>query len=268
MLAARGVPSSPVTMAWNMSGKVRDEPPRCAAGLEWLMRSGLVASFGHAFRGVVQATVRERNMKVHVVAGLAVGIAGGDLALPTGARLALLLCVTLVISAEALNSALESLVDLHTKELRDEARHVKDAAAAAVLVLSIGSLLVAAVVLAESWDEVAVSVSRVRADAASGAVLLLVTAGLLVRARRPAIVDALGTVAGFVLLLVLAARSLSLPLTAMAAGLFALAAASAWSARQQRDEAAVAGDEARGPTPIERAHAGGAIAAKGTRRER
>ena len=40
------------------------------------MTTGLVASFGHALRGLVEVTARERNMKIHVLAGTAVGLAG------------------------------------------------------------------------------------------------------------------------------------------------------------------------------------------------
>ncbi len=45
-----------------------------------------------------------------------------------------------MLSGEALNSALESLVDLHTREFRREARAAKDAGA--VLALAAGSVLV------------------------------------------------------------------------------------------------------------------------------
>src|SRR5512136_956968 len=118
------------------------------------MPAGLLDSFGHALRGLVEVTSRERNMKIHVLAGVAVGVVGGEVALPYAGRLALLLAVALVISAEMLNSALESLVDLHTKEFREEARRVKDAAAGAVLVLAVGSVLLAAAVVAGSWESV------------------------------------------------------------------------------------------------------------------
>jgi diacylglycerol kinase (ATP) len=197
--------------------------------------AGLLSSFGHAFRGLVGAAASERNMKIHVVAGMAVGVAGGELALSTAARLVLLLCVMLVLSAETLNAALESLVDLHTREFRREARRVKDAAAGAVLVLALGSVLATAMVVAGNWDQVVASLPRLRAGAGLGGALLLLTAGLLAPARRPAVLDALGAAAGAILLALLALRSLSLPFTAMATGLFALAAASAWHARADRE---------------------------------
>ncbi|MBS1110161.1 MAG: hypothetical protein H6Q88_2153, partial [Anaeromyxobacteraceae bacterium] len=33
------------------------------------MSSGILLSFGHALRGLVEVTARERNMKLHVLAG-------------------------------------------------------------------------------------------------------------------------------------------------------------------------------------------------------
>jgi diacylglycerol kinase len=105
------------------------------------MPTGIFLSFGHALRGLVEVTARERNMKIHVLCGTAVGLLGAEVAMPVPSRLALLFAVVLVVAAEMGNSALEALVDLHTRELRDEARRVKDAAAGGVLVLALGAVL-------------------------------------------------------------------------------------------------------------------------------
>ena len=121
------------------------------------MASGILLSFGHALRGLVEVTARERNMKLHVLAGTAVGLAGAEVVLPPASRLALLLAIALVVAAEMANSALEALVDLHTQERREEARRVKDAAAGGVLVLAIGSVLLALAVLGASRDAVEVA---------------------------------------------------------------------------------------------------------------
>ena len=70
------------------------------------MPTGLFLSFGHALRGLVEVTARERNMKIHVLAGTAVGLLGAEVSLPAASRLALLLAVALVAAAEMGNSAL------------------------------------------------------------------------------------------------------------------------------------------------------------------
>jgi diacylglycerol kinase (ATP) len=141
--------------------------------------TGLVASFGHALRGVVEVAARERNMKLHVLAGLGVGLLGSEVALPLGARLALVVCVALVLAGEMLNSALESLVDLHTRELREEARRVKDAAAGTVLVFAAGAALVGLVVVVASWETVVEARPRILGDVLPDLALLAIAAGLL-----------------------------------------------------------------------------------------
>lgn len=190
--------------------------------------AGLLASFGHALRGLAEVTARERNMRVHVWAGVGVGLVGGAISLSPAARLALLLCAMLVISAEMLNAALESLVDLHTREFREEARRVKDAAAGAVLVLAAGSVLVALAVLAGGWGEVAASWPRLRDQAGTLVGVQALATLLLLPLRRPPWSWSLVVGAGAAGLLLVALRSSSLPFTALAAALFALAAASAW----------------------------------------
>jgi diacylglycerol kinase (ATP) len=189
--------------------------------------AGLLASFGHALRGLAEVTARERNMRIHVGAGVALGLLGGAVTLPPSARLGLLLCAMLVLAGEMANAALEALVDLHTRELRDEARRAKDAAAGAVLALAAGSGLAALVVLAGAWPEVAGSWPRLRAQAATLAGVEALAVLLLVPVRRPPWAWALVVGAGAAGLLLAALRSVSLPFTALAAALFALAAAAA-----------------------------------------
>jgi diacylglycerol kinase (ATP) len=191
------------------------------------MPTGLVASFGHALRGLVEVTARERNMKIHVLAGTGVGLLGSELVLPLAGRLALVLAVMLVVAAEMGNSALEALVDLHTRELREEARRAKDAAAGGVLVLSVGALLLALAVLAANAEAVQVALQR------RGVHLLLVAGALLLEGfllfgrSRSGLLDGVAIAAGAVLVSFLGFAGLSGALSLAAAFLFALAAASA-----------------------------------------
>ncbi|MGC3999897.1 MAG: diacylglycerol kinase family protein [Anaeromyxobacter sp.] len=195
-------------------------------------RTPLLASFGHAWRGLVHVAARERNMRLHLLAGVTVGLAGTELPLPGWGRVGVILAVALVIAGEALNSALEALVDLHTRERRPEARLVKDAAAGAVLALAAGAVLLGLPVLAEAW-------ARLPAPArpgplAMGRDLSIVAAAgaLLLPADRPRIADLALTVAGLVLLASAALHSASLPLTAVSALAFAIAAAAAQARRE------------------------------------
>ncbi|HUK66195.1 MAG TPA: diacylglycerol kinase family protein, partial [Anaeromyxobacteraceae bacterium] len=93
-------------------------------------------SLGHAWDGVVETAHQQRNMRIHLVAGLLVSLLGSGVPLGFGARLALLLCTFLVLSAEVANSALEAMVDLVSPQHHESARVAKDAGAGGVLVLA------------------------------------------------------------------------------------------------------------------------------------
>ena len=191
--------------------------------------AGLLGSFRHALRGLVEVAARERNMRLHLLAGMVVGVAGSEIPLSLAAQLGLFLCVTLVLAGEALNSALEALVDLHTAEFRHEARRVKDAAAGAVLALSAGAVLSAAAILAGHGAGFLASLSAGHAGL-DGALLALAAAVLGLRSSHAAL---LATAAvGASLLALLALRSVSLPFTVLAAALFVWAVAARWRGTQ------------------------------------
>jgi len=191
------------------------------------MPTGLVASFGHALRGLVEVTSRERNMKIHVLAGTGVGLAGAELLLPLAARLALVLAVMLVVAAEMGNSALEALVDLHTREFREEARRVKDAAAGGVLVLAVGAVLVALAVAAGNFDLVQTALHRRGVHLVLAAGVLLLQGFLLFGRSRSGLLDGIAIAVGAVLVSFLGFNGQSGALSLTAALLFALSAASA-----------------------------------------
>jgi diacylglycerol kinase (ATP) len=166
-------------------------------------------------------------MKVHVVSAILVALVGSGLPLGLAEKVTLIFCVLLVFFAEILNSALETLVDLATQEFDEKARVTKDAAAAAVLVLSIGSAVIFAALLVHNWNTVLASGPRIERQVLFG-VPLAGCAALLMRDRpRPWIQDALAFIAGLGLCAILAAWTTSVVFTAMTAGLLVLALAAA-----------------------------------------
>jgi len=199
------------------------------------MPTGLVLSFGHALRGLVEVTARERNMKIHVLAGTAVGLLGAEVSMPPASRLALLLAVALVVAAEMGNSALEALVDLHTREIREEARRVKDAAAGGVLVLALGAVLVAVAVAVASQDAVEAALHRRGVHFLLAAGALLLEGFLLFGRSRSAVLDGVAIGVGGLLVLFLGVNGLSGALSVAAALLFALASAAARVSRPRND---------------------------------
>ena len=200
------------------------------------MPSGILLSFGHALRGLVEVTARERNMKLHVLAGSAVGLLAAEVVLPSPARYALLLAIMLVVAAEMGNSALEALVDLHTRELREEARRVKDAAAGGVLVLAVGSVLLAVAVAIANEDALRIALSRRGVHFVLAVGVLLLEGFLLFGRSGSAVLDWIAIGAGGLLVVFLGVNGLSGALSLAAALLFALAAAAARFGRTRKGE--------------------------------
>lgn len=103
-----------------------------------------VQRLGYALAGVAHALRAENSFRTQALVALAV--VGGLVWLhPAPAWWALIvLTVTVVLAAELFNTALEELADHLHPDLHPRIRVVKDCAAAAVLVISLGALGVAA----------------------------------------------------------------------------------------------------------------------------
>lgn len=106
----------------------------------------LIRSFRHAFAGIAWALRTQRNMRIHALAALVVITAGLVDNLASWEWAAVVGCIALVWAAELLNSALEALCDRITTEPDEHIRRAKDAAAGAVLVCALISMIVAALV--------------------------------------------------------------------------------------------------------------------------
>ncbi len=101
---------------------------------------GLLRSFGYAFQGVAACLLRERNFRIHTLAG-ALAIAMGAYCQLSGTQWAvLLLAIALVLCCEAVNTAVEAAVDLVSPGEHPLAKLAKDCAAGAVLLAAAGSV--------------------------------------------------------------------------------------------------------------------------------
>ncbi|HET9037904.1 MAG TPA: diacylglycerol kinase family protein [Myxococcaceae bacterium] len=188
---------------------------------------GFWASALHAWNGLVHTVMHQPNMKVHVVSAILVGLVGSGLPLGLAEKVTLIFCVLLVFFAEILNSALETLVDLATQEFDEKARVTKDAAAAAVLVLSIGSVVIFAALMVHNWDTVLANGPRIERQVLFG-IPLAGCAALLMRDRpRRWVEDALAFAVGLGLVAFMATWTTSIVFSAMTAGLLVLALAAA-----------------------------------------
>lgn len=115
-------------------------PPRAPAAL--------VRAFACAGAGLADAALRERNLRIHLGLGVLATCGAAVLELTPAERALVLACAGAVVAAEAVNSALETIVDVVLPGPDPRARFAKDAAAGAVLALAVASVAVAAAVLA------------------------------------------------------------------------------------------------------------------------
>jgi diacylglycerol kinase len=97
----------------------------------------LIRSFGYAFSGLYHALRDQRNLRIHFIIALLVVVASAYFQITSAEWVLLLIMISLVISLELVNSAIENLTNLVTIENNPLAGRVKDIAAAAVLFSSI-----------------------------------------------------------------------------------------------------------------------------------
>ncbi|NMB20758.1 MAG: diacylglycerol kinase family protein [Firmicutes bacterium] len=107
----------------------------------------LYDSFRDAWRGILYVFRSERNMRIHLVAGLVVLLLAGLLGVPRLEFLILILTIGMMFVAELFNTAFEEVVNLITKEYHPLAGIVKNIAAGAVLVAALTALWVGYIIL-------------------------------------------------------------------------------------------------------------------------
>lgn len=107
-----------------------------------IARSRFWSSFHYAFQGITYVTKTQPNMRVHLVIAAGVLLATLLLRLDRLYVIAVVAMIALVLALELLNTAIESVVDLLTVTHHPLAKTAKDAAAGAVLIASLGAVVV------------------------------------------------------------------------------------------------------------------------------
>jgi diacylglycerol kinase (ATP) len=105
-----------------------------------------IKSFGYAFKGLLHLFRTEVHAQIHLVVLLLVAAAGFYFQITKSEWIAILLCIGMVVSLEAMNTAIERLTDLASPDYHPLAGHAKDVAAGAVLWASIISVIVGVLV--------------------------------------------------------------------------------------------------------------------------
>lgn len=103
-------------------------------------------SFKYAFEGIVTGIKEEQNMKIHISIMILVIIFGIILKISKIEWIICIILFGLVISMELINTAIENVVDLITKEKNEQAKIAKDVAAGAVLVSAIASAIIGLII--------------------------------------------------------------------------------------------------------------------------
>ena len=115
--------------------------PRWQRAQAWTV--GLIRSFGYAIAGIVQLIRRQRNAQIHLFVTIIVCLASLAWGLSRMEWVALILTIAMVLGMEAVNTAVESVVDLASPEYHPLAKQAKDVAAGGVLLVAIGAACVA-----------------------------------------------------------------------------------------------------------------------------
>lgn len=111
-------------------------------------------SFRYAFQGLAELFRSQANARIHLAVSVLVLAAGFYFGLSRWEWVAVVLCITLVLVLEALNTALEYLTDLVSPEHHPLAGKAKDVAAAAVLLAALGAVAVGLLIfLPKIWAE-------------------------------------------------------------------------------------------------------------------
>ena len=103
-------------------------------------------SFQYAIAGLKTMLRSQHNAWLHALATVAVIALSAVVGLSGMQWCIIILCIGLVWSAEAVNTALEALCDVVHPEQHPKIRVVKDVAAAAVLLVSIAAALIGAII--------------------------------------------------------------------------------------------------------------------------
>lgn len=103
-------------------------------------------SFRYAFAGLRLLLREEHNARIHATITVLVVVAGIVLRVSPVEWGVLVICIGMVLAAEAFNSAIERIADYLTTERDERIRDIKDLAAGAVLLCAIAAAVAGLIV--------------------------------------------------------------------------------------------------------------------------
>ncbi len=110
------------------------------------MNRKLISSFKFAFEGVSNVFKTQRNFRIQVAVGvLAVGL-GLFFNLNNLEWAILILTISIVLSSEMVNTAIEATVDINTTEIHPKAKLAKDLSAGVVLIIALMAIVIGIII--------------------------------------------------------------------------------------------------------------------------
>lgn len=109
-------------------------------------KPNLVSSFKFASNGLSHGFINERNFKIHLVLGFIAVILSYVLKVSKIEFIIVILTIGLVLALELVNTSIENVVNMITKEYSHEAKVAKDIAAASVLIAALIAVIVGALI--------------------------------------------------------------------------------------------------------------------------
>jgi diacylglycerol kinase len=103
-------------------------------------------SFEHAFDGLRWAIRSQPNFRIHFSLALIAIIAGIWFRISRTEMLVIIFTILLGLTGEMINTAIESMTDLITKEWRQEAKIAKDVGAGMMLLTAAGAVVIAGII--------------------------------------------------------------------------------------------------------------------------
>lgn len=96
--------------------------------------SRLAKSFSYAGQGLRYCITKEKNFQLHCVAAVIAIVAGFILNISSIEWMIILICITLVIALEMINTAIEHFCNMLQPDYHPMVKIIKDVSAAAVLI--------------------------------------------------------------------------------------------------------------------------------------
>lgn len=104
------------------------------------------SSIKYCLEGINFVITNESNFKKEIVIGIIALLLSYILKISRIEFIIILIMITLVLTSEIINTSIEKVVDLYTKDYNNLAKIAKDVSAGSVLVMSIFSLLVGVII--------------------------------------------------------------------------------------------------------------------------